>query len=35
MISPGLFHKPQQNITKIVVYFANYMAIFTKSIAKL
>ena len=35
MISLGLLHKPQQNITKNIVNFANYMATFTKSIAKL
>lgn len=35
MISLGLLHKPQWNITKNIVNFANYMATFTKSIAKL
>lgn len=35
MVSPGLHHNLQQNITKNVVNFANYMAILTNSIAKL
>ena len=35
MISLGLLHKTQQNITKNIVNFTNYMATFTKSIAKL
>ncbi len=35
MISLGLLHKTQQNVTKNIVNFTNYMAIFTKSIAKL
>lgn len=35
MVFPGLLHNPQQNITKNVVNFVNYMAILTNSIAKL
>lgn len=35
MVSPGLLHNPQQNVTKNVANFANYMAILTNPIAKL
>lgn len=35
MISSGLLYNPQQNVTKNIVNFTNYMATFTKSIAKL
>lgn len=35
MTSPSLLHNPQQNITKNIVNFANYMAILTNPITKL